>query len=120
MPEHLPDRGKKKGDRRVHFTSKEKVMRKIIPLALLALALPAVAQAQDPDDITVQGRHGYTTKSQLTPQTYKLQGKLADGRYFRLSVKGRRVSGDVGGMPVYFHMPRPGHIMGHPMHASPA
>ena len=95
-------------------------MRKIIPFALMALAIPAVAQAQNSDDITVQGRHGYTSRVQLTPNTYKLQGKLADGRYFRLSVKGRRVSGDVDGIPVYFHMPRPGHIMGDPMMASPA
>jgi hypothetical protein len=104
----------------MHFAFEEKVMRKILPFALLALALPAVAQAQDPDDITVQGRHGYTVKTPMTSQTYKLHGKLADGRYFRLSVKGSRVSGDVDGMPVYFHMPRPGHIMGDPMHASPA
>jgi hypothetical protein len=93
-------------------------MRKIIPLALLALAVPAVAQAQEEVGITVQG-HRYV-KTRMTPQTYKLQGQLADGRYYRLSVKGSRVSGDVDGMPVYFHMPRPGHIMGHPMYASPA
>jgi hypothetical protein len=95
-------------------------MRMIIPLAMLALALPAAVQAQEPGDITVQGQHYRYHRSQVSPRTYKLEGRLTDGRYFRLSVKGRRVSGDMGGMPVSFFMPRPGHVMGHPMYASPA
>ena len=95
-------------------------MRKIIPLTILALALPVAAQAQPESDITVQGQRFFYEKTQLSPETYKLEGRMRDGRWFRLSVKGRRVSGDFDGKPVYFVMPRPGRIMGHPMYASPA
>jgi len=95
-------------------------MRTIIPLAMIALALPVAAQAQLESDITVQGQRFLYQRTQLSPQTYKLEGRMLDGRWFRLSVKGRRVSGDFNGKPVYFVMPRPGRIMGSPMYASPA
>lgn len=95
-------------------------MPKFIPLALFAMALPVVAQAQEDTGFTVEGQRFFYNKTQLSPQTYKVEGRLTDGRWFRLSVKGRRVSGDFDGKPVYFVMPRPGHTMGHPMLASPA
>ena len=95
-------------------------MRMIIPLAMLALALPVAAQAQPEGDITVQGQRYHYNKTQLSPRTYRIVGRTLDGRWFRLSVKGRRVSGDFGGKPVYFVMPRPGRTLAHPMYASPA
>ena len=95
-------------------------MRKFIPLALFAMALPVAVQAQEDTGFTVQGQRFFYNKTQLSPQTYKLEGRMLDGRRFRLSVKGRRVSGDFADKPVYFVMPRPGRVMGHPMHASPA
>ena len=85
-------------------------MSKIISLALLAAVLPATAQAQEPSAITVQGHNFSYQKTDLSPSTFKLVGQTTDGRYFRLSVKGRRVSGDFGDQPVYFVMPEPGSV----------
>ena len=95
-------------------------MRILIPLAMMALAMPVVAHAQEPGDITVQGQRYRYHMTPMSPQSYKLEGRTIDGRWFRLSVKGHRVSGDFDGMPVYFHMPRPGRVMSHPMFSSPA
>jgi hypothetical protein len=77
-------------------------MRKTIAMAVLAVALPAAAQAQEPSPITVQGQTFSYQKTELSPRTYKLEGQMTDGRHFRLSVKGRRVSGNFDGTPVDF------------------
>jgi hypothetical protein len=77
-------------------------MRKTIAMAVLAVALPAAAQAQEPSPITVQGQTFSYEKISLSARTYKLEGQTTDGRHFRLAVKGRHVSGDFGGSPVDF------------------
>lgn len=86
---------------------KELFMSKMFPLALLAFALPVAAQAQEPAAITVQAQDFSYQKTMLSSKTYKLVGKMTDGRRFRLSVMGRRVSGEFAGWPVYFVM-KPG------------
>ena len=80
-------------------------MRKTLSLALLALAVPVAATAQEPSAITVQGPTFFYKKTVLTPKTYKLVGRTTDGRNFRLAVTGRRVSGQFDGTPVEFVMP---------------
>jgi hypothetical protein len=79
-------------------------MRKIISLALLAVTLPAAAEAQESATITVKGQNFVYQKTDLSPRTYKLEGQTTDGRYFRLAVKGRHVSGEFGGTPLDFTM----------------
>lgn len=79
-------------------------MRKLLPTAaLLALLVPAVAQAAEPVRVT---KAGYTMEYSLTDQSDG--SKLISGRDlksdepFSLTVKGRHVEGVIGEQPVSF------------------